>query len=95
LFRIVHLGFITAGAAGRSFEVTPGGEIVWEYWTPYHGNITNPDGSPRSVANNPYAAFRMTFISTDHPAFEDRDLTPIDPQPEPYLTELPKPKKAD
>jgi hypothetical protein len=77
--------FIACGAAGRSFEVTPVGEIVWEYWTPYRGKITNSDGSPRNAGNNPHQLFRMTFIPADHAALRDRDLIPIDPQPDYYV----------
>ena len=28
-----------SGPQGRFFEVTPDGEIVWEYLSPYHGNV--------------------------------------------------------
>jgi hypothetical protein len=76
--------FIAAGAAGRSFEVTPEGEIVWEYWTPYRGKITNPDGSPRRLGY-PSLLFRMTFIPADHPGLVSRDLLPLDPQPEVFI----------
>ena len=69
--------FITSGAQGRFFEVTPEGEIVWEYWTPYGGTLP---GNQATNAN-PYSVFRATKIAPDHPALAGRDLTPLDPQP--------------
>ena len=60
---------ICQGKDGRFFEVTPGGEIVSEYWTPYSGTVTLDDGSqPHPVRNNTYAVFRATKILPDHPA---------------------------
>ena len=46
--------FITEGAAGRLFEVTPEHEIVWEYISPYF----NPNGNGR---NNIYRAYRVPY----------------------------------
>ena len=69
--------FITAGAQGRFFEVTPEGEIVWEYWTPYAGTLPGT----QATRDNPYSVFRATKIAPDHPALVRRDLTPLDPQP--------------
>lgn len=79
--------FITCGAPGRAFEVTPGGEIVWDYWNPYRGRITRSDGEPRKVdwGDAAWMTFRTTFIPADHPALRDRELVPLDPQPEPYI----------
>ena len=75
---------ICSGAQGRFFEVTPDGEIVWEYWTLYSGNVKNPDGSPpHPVGENTYAVFRAAKISPDHPGLAGRDLKPLDPQPAP------------
>ena len=69
--------FITSGAQGRFFEVTPEGKIVWEYRTPYAGTLP---GNQATNAN-PYSVFRATKIAPDHPALAGRDLTPLDPQP--------------
>ena len=69
--------FITSGAQGRFFEVTPEGEIVWEYWSPYAGTLP---GNQATNAN-PYSVFRATKIAPDHPALAGRDLTPLDPPP--------------
>jgi hypothetical protein len=74
--------FITEGAKGRYFEVTPDGEIVWDYLTPFSGNARMPDGTfPQPVGPFIYATFRATHISADHPALEGRELSPLDPQP--------------
>ncbi len=75
---------ICAGAPGRFFEVTPDGDIVWEYWTLFSGNVRNKDGSPpHPVGENTYAVFRATKIPPDHPGLAGRNLQPLDPQPEP------------
>ena len=69
--------FITSGAQGRLFEVTPEGDIVWEYLNPYAGTLPGN----QVTRNTPYGAFRSTKIQPDHPALAGRDLTPLDPQP--------------
>ena len=73
---------ITSGAQGRFFEITPEGEIVWEYWSRTSGDVRMPDGSlPHPVEQFPYAVFRATKILPDHPAVQGRELVPLDPQP--------------
>jgi hypothetical protein len=75
---------ICAGAPGRFLEVTAGGEIVWEYWTLFSGNLRMPDGGlPQPVGKDTYAIFRATKIPTGHPGLAGRELKPLDPQPEP------------
>jgi hypothetical protein len=67
--------FICSGPAGRFFEVTPHGEVVWEYRNPFTGDAPNPAGDPaRSV-------FRATLVPPEHPALAGRTLRPLDPQP--------------
>jgi len=79
---------ICSGAQGRFMEVTPAGKIVWEYWSPYSGNVRNPDGShPHFVAGNSYAVFRATKYAPDAAALAGRDLQPLDPQPAPVAAE--------
>ena len=74
--------FVTAGPQGRFFEVTPEGEIVWEYKTIFSGNLRDPDGSPpHPVGKATYATFRATKLAPDHPALVGRDLRPLVPQP--------------
>jgi hypothetical protein len=72
---------ICEGAKGRLFEVTPDGEVVWEYWEPYSGKGTAEDNP--TLRSNPHAVFRVTKIPFDHPALAGRELSPIDPQPVP------------
>ncbi len=81
--------FINAGPAARFFEVTPEGEIVWEYWNPYRGQIRELNGDPIDFIPFVYWAFRSTFIPADHPALAGKELKPLDPQPEPYVMQKP------
>jgi len=84
--------FINEGPRGRFFEVTPDGDIVWEYLNPYRGNIRHTNGDPVQPWFFTYSNFRSNFIPADHPALKGRELTPLDPQPEVF--KLP-PKKDE
>jgi hypothetical protein len=71
---------ICSGMDGRIFEVTPKGEIVWEYRTPVH---TGPAptrapwaGPGRSRAPSSSSVFRATRYAPDHPGLVGKDLTP-------------------
>ncbi len=67
---------ICAGVQGRLFEVTPEGEVVWDYWNPFGGEI------PASIGRGPVqadflpqgAVFRTTQVPPDHPGL--RRLAP-------------------
>lgn len=83
---------INEGAKGRIFEVSPEGKILWEYLSPYRGNIQKPNGDPVSPMIMPYSTFRATFVPADHPALQDRELKPLDPQPEVF--KMPPPPGA-
>ncbi len=85
--------FINAGPAGRFFEVTPEGEIVWEYWNPYRGQERELNGDPIEYMPLVYWVFRATFVPADHPALAGRDLKPLETQPEPFVMQ-PPPKKT-
>ena len=74
--------FVCSGPQGRFFEVTPAGDVVWEYRNPFHGDA--PGWHPPGVEKVPYAAFRATKVPPDHPALAGRDLAPLDPQPVAY-----------
>jgi hypothetical protein len=63
---------ICEGATGRVFEVTPAGEIVWEYWNPF----SEPPSAQRGGAP-PHALFRATRIPADHPGLKGRQLAPL------------------
>lgn len=65
---------ICEGAAGRIFEVTSAGEIVWDYRNEVGGDTPREDiGGHTGI--NPFALFRATRIPKDHPglsALRDR-----------------------
>ena len=86
---------VTQGMNGRIFELNPQQEIVWEYWQPYRYGYTLPDGSPpQPVGPFIYHLFRSTLFTPDFPAFEGRELAPIEPQPEPFVFKMPPPPPA-
>lgn len=85
--------FINEGPKGRFFEVTPEGEIVWEYLNQHRGNIHHPNGDPVSPMPFTYFEFRSNFIPADHPALRDKELVPLDPQP--AVFKLPPKKKEE
>lgn len=72
---------VCSGPDGRLFEVTPAGELAWEYRVPY--------AKPRRAegSRSPYGLFRATRIDPDHPALvaalarDARALDPLEPQP--------------
>ncbi len=74
--------FVCSGPQGRFFEVSPEGEIVWEYRNPFHGDVGGwvPEGTEDFL----YATFRATKIPPDHPGIAGRNLSPLDPQPPAY-----------
>ncbi|GGD55874.1 hypothetical protein GCM10011361_23040 [Muriicola marianensis] len=82
--------FITQGMQGRLIEIDENGKLVWEYWTPYKFDYTLPDGSP-AQPTGPFifGLFRATLYPQDHPAFTGKTLSPLDPQPEPFVLEMP------
>ncbi len=82
--------FITSGGRGRSFEVNPEGDIVWEYWNPFYEDNRLPDGT-LAQPSGPFVfwQFRVTHISVDHPALVGKTLEPIDPQPEVFVPKPP------
>ena len=58
---------ICSGAPGRVFEVTPKGEIVWDFLNTFgQEDAANAAGVPR------YALFRATRILPDHPGLAGR-----------------------
>ena len=65
---------VCAMTEGHIFEVTAGGDGVWEYINPVtrDGAVTTlPDGLPMSNA-----VFRAYRYGSDHPALKGRDLSP-------------------
>lgn len=85
--------FINEGSKGRFFEVTPEGEIVWEYWTTHRGEIRKPNGDPNSIMPMTFSQFRSTFVPADHPGLSGKELKPLDPQPAIFVPPPPPPKE--
>lgn len=66
---------VCVGSTGYHFEVTPAGEIVWEYVTPLLDG--QPVSQGDSLENRDNLTFRVKRYPADYPAFEDRDLSPL------------------
>ena len=60
---------ICEGGTGRFFEVTPPGEIVWEYVNPFYF----PDDRFEGMANYTFRAYRY---GPNHAALQGKDLDP-------------------
>ena len=65
---------ICEGAPGRIFEVTPIGEIAWEYINPFVARSGYGVGD--SVSGFANSVFRAHRYGLDHPALQGRDLDP-------------------
>ena len=85
---------ILGGAKGRFFEVDQKGNIVWEYWQPYFHDYKLPDGTAsQPVGPFIFGQFRIQTIESDYAGLQGKDLSPIDPQPEPFKLPPPPPKE--
>lgn len=60
---------VCSGAQGRFFEVTPEGDLVWEYLNPFGGEIEHSFGKATSRPSKvePHAVFRCARYAPDHP----------------------------
>ncbi len=67
---------ICSGQDGWFFEVTPAGEIAWEYISPVTQEGILEQGSVPEKQDNP--VFRAERYGVDHPAFAGRTLVPGD-----------------
>jgi len=71
---------INSGAHGHFFEVTPEGEVVWEYINPivYSGAVERLDDSMKGTGNNgsENAVFRMVRVPLKHPGLKGKSLYP-------------------
>ncbi len=63
-----------AGRQGRSFEINPEGELVWEYVTPLRFGQPFPQGSTLNISEN--FTFQVERYPADYAAFDGRDLSP-------------------
>ncbi len=64
---------ICSGRQGYTFEVTPNGEIVWEYITPLLAGDPVDQGTQLELNNN--LTFRAFRYPMDYDAFDGRDLS--------------------
>jgi hypothetical protein len=76
------------GPQGRIFEVTRDGEVVWDYWNPFGGDVApegggdaapEGGGDPASPGSAGRALFRATRVAPDHPGLRGRLLAPETP----------------
>jgi hypothetical protein len=65
--------WISSGPEGQLLELTPSGDIVWEYWSPYSGALTNTAAA--------FSLFKAVKIAPNHPGLNGQDLEPLSPQP--------------
>lgn len=72
--------FVTSGPQGRLFEITAGGEIVWELWNPYSGDIRESDGTRPWAGDDRllYGVWRAQKLPPDYPGLAGRDLSPTE-----------------
>jgi hypothetical protein len=71
--------YITEGDTGRVFEVTPEGEILWQYVCPSGTEGILNQGDEPAAGSGPAlenAVFKSRKYTRDYPAFVGRDLTP-------------------
>ena len=78
---------IDSGAHGHFFEITPQGEVVWEYVSPV-GNRTEGEYGIHKIMKDSdgrqyNSVFKAVRYPPDYPAFSGKDLTPMGP-----ITEL-------
>jgi Arylsulfotransferase (ASST) len=60
---------VCTGPAGHLFEVTPGGDVVWDYLSPLGGEVQPGESHPDVPA---HAIFRAHRYEPDHPALKGR-----------------------
>jgi len=63
-----------AARQGFSFELTPEGEVAWEYVTPFQNGIPAIQGTELSISEN--FTFQVQRYLQDYPAFVGKDLSP-------------------
>ncbi len=76
---------IDEGMTGRIFEITPDGEIVWQYVNPvvFEGPLAQGDSIPPGVPAGPHrlanSVFRAYRYGIDYAGLQGKDLTPRGP----------------
>ncbi len=66
---------LCAGRWGYAYELTPAGELAWEYIVPLKAGSPVEQGTELDINNN--LTFRMDRYSPDYPAFAEKDLEPM------------------
>lgn len=64
-----------AGRQGRSFEITPDGELAWEYLTPLRLGNPMPQGFELALSEN--FTFQVQRYLEDYPPLVDKTLEPL------------------
>ena len=64
---------LLAGRWGFAYEVTPDGEVVWEYVIPFRGGRPAQQGDTLEINNN--ITFHLKRYELGYPAFANRDFT--------------------
>ena len=71
---------VCPGAHGHIFEVTPEGDVVWEYINPVGDRLENDHGIYRMMTDKAGEEFNSVFkcqrYSSDFAGLEGKDLTP-------------------
>jgi hypothetical protein len=68
--------FICSGATGHLFEVTPEGEVVWEYINPLKGEEGIVSPIQKDSDDRKFRVFRAHRYGPDYPGLAGRDLKP-------------------
>jgi hypothetical protein len=86
---------VCSGAPGRVFEVTPAGEVVWDWRSPF----TAKPGEEGDLKDYPTAIFRATRYGNDHPGIaalrEAGVALPAEPGTGPATNQYVPPPKED
>jgi hypothetical protein len=72
---------IHSGNNGHMFQVTPEGEVVWEYLNPVNsfddkGHVMQTESSIYSTNGRDFDEHRSVWYSPHHPAFVGKNMTP-------------------
>jgi len=67
---------ICAGALGRFFEVSPSGEIVWEYEVPFYARSDEEERYGLKAYGLSNLTFRCSRYGPDYPGLQGKELNP-------------------
>ena len=88
---------VCSGGHGHFFEVTPDGEVVWEYVSPV-GDRTDGDYAiyttmTQDAAERVNSTFKCARYEPDYPGLQGKDLTPMGQVTEIHRTEVDRPPR--